>query len=228
MKSPLFYHLSTLLLLSFNINCYAAGHPQPQQQMPSGMPVHNVAPGPQAVPHPQAMTHPHNFTHSPAPVGNNSQPAANNNWHPNPAANNNHPMNNNNHPTNNNGNHNHHHFNQNNNGYYFYNNVAVPYYVAPAEDEDDSYVQPEDEDNDNANNNDQANLTGNAWASANDGQVPQNAVSYQDGNGATVYYCRTLYNSTEYYGYLVSGDGCYVDDQSTTLRFEQYEVLVQN
>ncbi|MHB1947423.1 MAG: hypothetical protein ACYCQI_04840 [Gammaproteobacteria bacterium] len=75
------------------------------------------------------------------------------------------------------------------------------------------------------NSTDSSDLNGN-WVSAQNGAVPDNAISYQE-NNVTVYYCRALYNNQIYYGRLT--DACYVEDKANaaTIRLNVYDVLVQ-
>lgn len=66
------------------------------------------------------------------------------------------------------------------------------------------------------------------WVSTENGNVPNNAIGYQDQDGNIVYYCRASYNGQLYYGVLIPDDGCYTQDQSTSIRFSTYEALVSS
>ena len=85
-------------------------------------------------------------------------------------------------------------------------------------------------DNDQTSNDTTANTSpsNQVWLMSSKGQVPANAVIYSTDNGITTYYCRADYKGQVYYGELIPNDGCYVQDQSVTLRFDQYEVLLTN
>jgi hypothetical protein len=66
-----------------------------------------------------------------------------------------------------------------------------------------------------------------SWVAAENGDVPDNAVVNGNENNVTTYYCREEFNGKMYYGLLIPKDGCYVQEQSVTMKFENYDVMVQ-
>jgi hypothetical protein len=48
------------------------------------------------------------------------------------------------------------------------------------------------------------------WVWSAIGEIPRNAVVYQNVNGIAAYSCRVLLNNNIYSGVMVSNDGCYV------------------
>lgn len=130
-----------------------------------------------------------------------------------------------------------HHNNQswNNAGYYgpfddlYYTVIASPYYYPS---EDSSYSVSNDaatntnSDTTGSESDNTTQLPSGEWVPANNGDMPNNAIAYQDQNGNSGYYCRAMYNNKLYYGELIPNDGCYANDQSVTIHFSDYEVLV--
>ncbi|GEM_PF-5851890 len=118
--------------------------------------------------------------------------------------------------------------------FFYYNNVYPFYYNVP---NDDSYYHttaPSDN-NDNISGYEITSQPDNAydgslpegiWVAASNGGVPGNAIVYQTNNNVDTYYCRAYYRDQMYYGVLTPDDACYIHDQSATIRFDQYEVLV--
>lgn len=109
--------------------------------------------------------------------------------------------------------------------YYFYS--SPPAYYEGNEPDNDSYVtttQPTPVNEQEYTNQ----LPNGVWVTANSGNVPDNAIAYSDQNGNTAYYCRAMYNNQLYYGELLPNDGCYAQDQSTLIRFTEYDVLVNS
>lgn len=113
------------------------------------------------------------------------------------------------------------------NPYYYY-----PYYPDYNVSYPDDYAYSDNTGDENTNSystlsaNDNQIVPAENWVAASNGDVPANAEIYNDANGSTTYYCRSAYSNQEYYGVLVPQDGCYVNDQSVTLRFVNYEVLL--
>lgn len=67
------------------------------------------------------------------------------------------------------------------------------------------------------------------WVSAQNGLIPNHAIELQiDSKGNRTYTCRVQYQNKIYQGVLVVFDACYVQDQSTSLRFTEYQVLVKS
>ncbi len=64
------------------------------------------------------------------------------------------------------------------------------------------------------------------WVQVSNGYVPPNAIVLQYINGYPAYYCRVQINGEIYYGQLLRGDGCYVDDVSDR-PFSAYQTLVR-
>lgn len=117
----------------------------------------------------------------------------------------------------------HHNFNEHGNFHHNGNgqvNVIVntPINVYPLYDDSYSYPEPSDE---------EETPQASAWASASNGQVPDDAIAYDD-NGTTVYYCRANYEGQLYYGELIPNDGCYLEYQNSSLKVEDYEVQIQD
>lgn len=119
--------------------------------------------------------------------------------------------------------------------YYFYYNTGVqPYYVYPGEDSYYYSTPPSNGYNSNNTDNtqtslptyDSSSLPDGTWVSESGGAAPDKAFVYQISNGAPSYYCRVQYNYTTYYGVLTPNVGCYIQDQSAIIQFNQYEVLI--
>lgn len=66
------------------------------------------------------------------------------------------------------------------------------------------------------------------WVSDENGNLPKNAVVNNTENGKSTYYCRTTYMNKLSYGVLVPQDGCYIETATVTMRFTNYETLVNN
>lgn len=64
------------------------------------------------------------------------------------------------------------------------------------------------------------------WVQTSEGSVPEGAIVYETRNNADTYYCRATYNNIVYYGVLIRGEGCYIQDGNATIRFTQYLALV--
>lgn len=114
---------------------------------------------------------------------------------------------------------------------YIYFN-SYPYYYKSNEDDSYYYTTPSSSTNINSETIYQSDMDNSLpegnWVVASDGQVPDNAIIYNDVNNATTYYCRAIYRDQMYYGVLILNDACYIKDQSATIRFDQYDVLVSN
>lgn len=64
------------------------------------------------------------------------------------------------------------------------------------------------------------------WIAAKNGDVPKNGVINTNDNGKLTYYCRAKYGNKLNYGVLVPNDGCYVENESVTMRFTSYDALI--
>ncbi len=105
--------------------------------------------------------------------------------------------------------------------YYYFDNNGYPYFVnTTAADNSSSYVESTNE-----VSNSSSSLPSGKWISAKNGEIPDKAIVYQINNDVSTYYCRASYKYTTYYGVLTP-EGCFVHDQSETIRLNQYEVLV--
>jgi hypothetical protein len=93
---------------------------------------------------------------------------------------------------------------------YGYPGIYDSYYPAPAATYNHQYQQ-----------------AAQSWVTAENGDVPDNAVVNGSENNVTTYYCREEFNGKMYYGLLIPKDGCYVQEQSATMKFDNYEVMVQ-
>lgn len=135
--------------------------------------------------------------------------------------------------------HGEHHFHHNNYGGYFYPNYVPSYVVFPYDTSYVSYTStPDNSAAEEPSNQPQASSptpssyvqasAGQQWLSAQNGNVPDNAVLFQsDAKGNKFYYCQAQLKTTNYFGVLVPGDACYVQDQGASIRFTSYQVLVQ-
>jgi len=119
--------------------------------------------------------------------------------------------------------------------YFYYINSIYPAYTYPVGDDSFYYSAPLDESNSNnddntatSSNSDHSSLPNGTWTSADSGNVPDKAFVYQMENGSPTYYCRVQYKDTSYYGVLTPGAGCYIQDQSAVIRFNQYDVLISS
>jgi hypothetical protein len=147
----------------------------------------------------------------------------------------------NNYNNNRNNNHNNHNNNVNSEFFPFYPVYPIvspdygyyDYDSAPASD--DSYFGGNDSFYDSSDNNSAVSSSSSVaqypngnWVSADNGNVPNNAIVYNNTNtnGISTYYCRADYNGQTYYGLLVPNEGCYVQDQTVSIRFNTYDVLV--
>lgn len=70
--------------------------------------------------------------------------------------------------------------------------------------------------------------TDQAWISASDGYVPNNAIVYQTISGNPIYYCRVYYQDNFIVGILLPSDGCYIEINSENIGFENYQVLISS
>jgi hypothetical protein len=118
---------------------------------------------------------------------------------------------------------------RNNNNRHYYSVPIVyyiPYYVGSYPDNsNDTSTSAEPASNETDNTNQQSD-TNQVWVAASNGEVPNNAVVYSNENGNTTYYCRGIYNNVLYTGELVPNEACYAQDGSVSLRFDDYDVLV--
>lgn len=80
----------------------------------------------------------------------------------------------------------------------------------------------------NSVSNLQNQLPSGIWQSASQGNIPEGAIVYQNINRSDTFYCRANYHDTTFYGMVIQGEGCYIQQGSSTIRFTQYEVLVQS
>lgn len=64
------------------------------------------------------------------------------------------------------------------------------------------------------------------WFTTTNGNVPTNAAVYKMENGMTTYHCRAYYQDDYQDGELIPGQGCYVKQGQTLLRFTMYDVLL--
>lgn len=64
------------------------------------------------------------------------------------------------------------------------------------------------------------------WFTTTNGNVPTNAAVYRTVNDVTTYHCRAYYQDDYQDGELVPGQGCYVKQGKTILRFTMYDVLL--
>jgi hypothetical protein len=212
---------SGIILISalLSLNCYAT---------PLGMPVTALHPGIQS----PTINNP----------GGKTAGQAQANYDHNNDHNNNH---NNNHGHNNGNNYPHH--NHNGNYYHSYNHhypqnnvVVYPFVYSVVNDGGgDAEVTPtpvsQDQPQGQPLQPNQQTPDG-VWVNAINGQVPPNAIAEQDSteennNANNVsYYCRAIYNEQIFYGELVPGDGCYVEDSAhqATIRLKDYQALVGN
>lgn len=130
----------------------------------------------------------------------------------------------------------HRHYRNNNfqNVYYFYPYGYIPTYtnyVIDGSPDNDSYTSY-------TTSTPQQNYPGNIqtgvgtnqiWVDAQNGNIPDNAIIFQvEANGNKTYYCQAQYKNANYQGVLVLNDACYVQDQNVSMRFTQYQVLVQS
>jgi len=115
--------------------------------------------------------------------------------------------------------HSHHHQRQ----FYYFNYYGFPNYGYPTEDNSYYYETPNEESNNTATT---SSLPTGQWISASNGEVPNKAIVYQTNNNVVNYYCRANHRYTMTYGVLVSNEGCLIQDQGSTVRLNEYEVLV--
>lgn len=64
------------------------------------------------------------------------------------------------------------------------------------------------------------------WVWSAIGEIPQNAVVYQNENGMATYYCRVFLDNNVFSGVMVPNEGCYVQLDDQTIRYTNYQVLV--
>lgn len=64
------------------------------------------------------------------------------------------------------------------------------------------------------------------WVWSAVGEIPRNAVVYQNINGSSVYYCRVNLDNVLFSGVMVPNDGCYVQVGDQSIRYSNYQVLV--
>lgn len=168
-----------------------------------------------------------------------SQPR-NNNWQKNPNNNPNKNWNKNNNNQNKNWNQNKnknwdHRHNRNNTNTIIYYNTVPYYYPNNYNSYDDSYYQITPPDTSTPINPDTSTLNqpynistlpNGDWVSANSGSVPNKAYIFQTNNNAPLYYCRAQYKYTTYYGVLIPGAGCSIQDEGAMVNVNEYEALV--
>ena len=116
-------------------------------------------------------------------------------------------------------------------GYPYYYNDYSPYFGDYSFLNDESYSNvnyvPSTASIPNSaiNTTDVESIPPGVWVAAQNGNIPGNAIVYDNNNGNPTYYCRAEFRKKMYYGLVTSGDGCYFTEGTVTLRTTVYEVL---
>jgi len=116
------------------------------------------------------------------------------------------------------------------NPYYpqYYNQDDSYYYETPSDTSTTVNTETTTQYSDSTQPYDPSTLPNGSWLLVNGGSVPDKALVFQMNNGSPTYYCRVQYNFVTHYGVLSPGNGCFIQDGSNLLHFDEYEVLISS